>query len=88
MTKLAAAISFAIAIMVPSVAFAYVGPGAGLSLIGALWALIAAIATALLFVVAWPVRRMLRKRSAAAKSGVDNRDVRTTVERKSDEAAR
>lgn len=41
-------------------ALAYVGPGAGLSLLGALWGLVAAIGAALLFIVAWPFRRMFR----------------------------
>ena len=44
----------------PIPAFAYVGPGAGLSLIGAFWALILAIFTAVFFLLAWPVRRLLR----------------------------
>lgn len=43
-------------------AAAYVGPGAGISLLGALWGVIAAIAIALGFVLFWPVRRMLRRR--------------------------
>jgi hypothetical protein len=43
-------------------AAAYVGPGAGLSLLGALWAVIAAIGMSLMFVVMWPVRRLLRRR--------------------------
>jgi membrane protein implicated in regulation of membrane protease activity len=43
-------------------AFAYIGPGAGLSLVGALWAVIAAVGAALFFIVAWPLRRMLRRR--------------------------
>lgn len=46
-------------------AVAYVGPGAGLSLLGALWGLVIAVAAAIGFVIAWPVRRMLRSRSAA-----------------------
>ncbi|MBB2969932.1 hypothetical protein [Mesorhizobium sp. RMAD-H1] len=46
----------------PTAAFAYVGPGAGLSLLGALWALLAAVATAIFFVVAWPIRKMVRSR--------------------------
>lgn len=51
-------------LLAPASAFAYVGPGAGLSLLGALWALAVAVVTALVFVVAWPVRRMLRRRRA------------------------
>lgn len=45
-------------------ALAYVGPGAGLSLLSALWALLAAVGAALAFIILWPLRRMMRKRSA------------------------
>lgn len=65
---------FVLALTLPTAAFAYVGPGAGLSLLGALWALIAAIGTAIAFVVVWPVRQFLRRRShgvARGKSGGD-----------------
>jgi hypothetical protein len=44
---------------------AYVGPGAGLSLIGALWGLVVAVGAAVGFVVLWPLRRALRARRAA-----------------------
>ena len=49
---------------------AYVGPGAGLSLLGALWGVVAAIGAALLFVLLWPIRRMRRrkKEQAAARN--------------------
>lgn len=50
--------------VLPTAAFAYVGPGAGLGLLGALWALVVAIGTALVFVLAWPIRNMLRRRRA------------------------
>lgn len=52
-------------------AAAYVGPGAGLSLLGALWAVVATIAAALFFLLMWPLRRLLRRGSgnrAAARS--------------------
>ena len=42
-------------------AFAYVGPGAGLSLLGALWGLLLAIGAALAFVIMWPVRRFMKR---------------------------
>ena len=48
-------------LLLPDAAFAYVGPGAGLTMLGALWAVILAVLMALFFVVAWPVRRMLRR---------------------------
>jgi membrane protein implicated in regulation of membrane protease activity len=58
----------------PIPAFAYVGPGAGLSLIGAFWALILAIFTAVFFLVAWPVRRLLRQRRNMARRDTHNDD--------------
>lgn len=40
---------------------AYVGPGAGLSLVGALWGLLLAIGAALAFIIVWPLRRLRRR---------------------------
>ena len=62
---IAAVLLLAAALLAPTDASAYVGPGAGLSLLGALWALVAAIATAFIFILAWPVRRYLRRRRTA-----------------------
>lgn len=42
-------------------ASAYVGPGAGLSLVGAFWGLAVAVFAALSFIILWPLRRMFRK---------------------------
>lgn len=47
-------------------ALAYMGPGAGLSAIGSLFALIAAGIAALFGFVWFPVKRMLRRRKADA----------------------
>ena len=52
----------------PGAAFAYVGPGAGISALGALWGLILGVVTALGIVLFWPIRMMLRKRKAAAEA--------------------
>ncbi len=46
---------------------AYVGPGAGLGLLGALWALIAALGAALVFVLLWPLRRLRQRRRDRAR---------------------
>ncbi|WP_299391032.1 hypothetical protein [Pelagibius sp.] len=43
-------------------ALAYIGPGAGLSLLGALWGVLVAVLAALLFLLFWPLRRLLRRR--------------------------
>jgi membrane protein implicated in regulation of membrane protease activity len=49
-------------LLLPHTADAYVGPGAGLSLLGALWALVVAIGAAIAFIIAWPIRRMRRRK--------------------------
>jgi hypothetical protein len=56
-----------LSLTLPTAAFAYVGPGAGLSLLGALWGLVAAIGTAVAFIVAWPIRKLLRRARPSAK---------------------
>ncbi|MGK9233827.1 hypothetical protein KXS07_19995 [Inquilinus limosus] len=65
MKRFAFAATLISTLTLPAAAFAYVGPGAGISLLGALWALLLAVGTAVLFVVAWPVRKMVRRRRQA-----------------------
>lgn len=64
-----APLAAALVIAVP--AQTYVGPGAGLSLLSALWALVAAIAAAVAFIVLWPIRKAM-KRKAAARAASEN----------------
>jgi len=62
--RIALFILMALAQMLPlsaGAAYAYVGPGPGLTVIGALWAVIAAVLLAVLAIVRWPLRYMLRK---------------------------
>jgi hypothetical protein len=61
MTSIAVTVA-ALAWALPAPAAAYVGPGAGLTLLGALWGMLVAIGAAAAFAIAWPVRRMLRRR--------------------------
>ena len=55
------AIALASACLLPTVALAYIGPGAGLSAIGSLLALIGAVLLAIVGFVWYPVRRLLRR---------------------------
>ena len=48
---------------------AYVGPGAGVTLIGAAIGLIVAVVMAVGVIVLWPLRRMLKRRKVAAQDG-------------------
>ena len=60
-------------------AAAYVGPGAGLSLLGAFWGLLLAVVAALGFVIFWPLRRLFRRGRAKEPE-------RAPVNRPADEA--
>lgn len=51
-------------------ALAYVGPGAGLSVLGALWGVLAAVVVSLLFIVVWPIRRAMKRRRQRARAAV------------------
>ena len=66
--KTAIALAAACAALVSQTAAAYVGPGAGLSLLGALWGLLLAIGAALAFVLLWPLRRYLKRRAAGRQN--------------------
>ena len=59
-----ASLAGSLALLAATPALAYVGPGAGLSLLGALWGVAIAILAALAFVVIWPIRQMIRRRAA------------------------
>lgn len=63
-TRMVAA--FAILTMLqPAAAWAYVGPGAGLTAIGTLVALVLAVVLAIVGFVWYPLKRLMRKRRAA-----------------------
>lgn len=54
-------IHLAICVLVPQMAFAYVGPGAGLTAIGTFIALIGAVLLGILGFVWYPVKRLLAR---------------------------
>jgi membrane protein implicated in regulation of membrane protease activity len=51
-----------------SPASAYIGPGAGISMLGALWAVIAGIVLAIAGLLIWPIRALLRRRKGPAET--------------------
>lgn len=55
---------FASVFLMTSPAFAYVGPGAGITMLGALWGVLVAVVLALTAVLYLPLRTVLRKRKA------------------------
>lgn len=52
-------------LMVPAISFAYVGPGAGITAIGALWALIATVVFTLGGLLIWPIRAFLKRKKGS-----------------------
>lgn len=52
------------ALLTPGLAMAYIGPGAGISAIGAALALVAAVIFAIVGFIWYPVKRMMRKRKS------------------------
>ena len=47
---------------------AYIGPGAGISVLGSLLGILATILVAIGAILFWPVRKLLKRRKAAAKT--------------------
>lgn len=62
--------AMAAALLLTRPAFAYIGPGAGLSVVAAFWALLTAVVSSILFLVLWPLRQRFRRRRS------DNDDTR------------
>jgi hypothetical protein len=53
-------LSIAAVLLAAGTASAYVGPGAGISLVGSLFGLVSAVVIAIGVVLLWPIRRLLR----------------------------
>jgi hypothetical protein len=62
LTTMGMALALVLSVIMP--AAAYIGPGAGLSLLGAFWGLLLAVGAALGFVILWPLRRLFRRGKA------------------------
>lgn len=62
---------FCFAWLAPTAAYAYVGAGAGLSAIGSLLALIAAVLLAIVGFVWYPMKRLLKNRRKAPAKTAD-----------------
>jgi len=56
--------------LIASSATAYVGPGAGISVLGSLLGILATIFVAFGAILFWPVRKLMRRRKAKKEAGV------------------
>lgn len=54
-------------LVVTSPVFAYIGPGAGIPVIGSLFGLIATIFVAIGAILFWPIRKVLKRRKRRAQ---------------------
>ncbi len=57
-------------------AAAYIGPGAGLSMLGAFWGLVVAVLAALSFLLLWPVRKAFKKNTPATEADAQEKAAR------------
>jgi ABC-type proline/glycine betaine transport system permease subunit len=55
-------------------AFAYIGPGAGISVLGSVLGILATIFVAIGAILFWPIRKLVRRRKSAAKDKADHSD--------------
>lgn len=53
---------------------AYIGPGAGIPVLGSLIGIIVAVVLALAAIVAWPVRRMLKNRRQKSSTSTEKQE--------------
>jgi len=65
-----------VTLVLPSTAFAYIGPGAGISAIGTALALIAAVLLAIVGFIWYPVKRLIGSRRKAQPLAKDIKDKR------------
>ncbi|MFV1966825.1 MAG: hypothetical protein ACC628_15475 [Pirellulaceae bacterium] len=62
---------------IPPSLLAYVGPGAGITMLGALWGVLVAIVVALWAVLYWPLRSLLRRRRPSEHDPQESTDSST-----------
>ena len=66
-----------IALTLSGPAMAYIGPGAGITMLGALWGVLVAIVLAIGSVLFWPIRALMRRRRSRQHPGVSAADAQT-----------
>ena len=50
---------------------AYIGPGAGISVLGSLLGILGTIVVAIGAILFWPIRKMMKRRKAASEAAAD-----------------
>jgi hypothetical protein len=76
----------AVLVSVSAPALGYIGPGAGITMLAALWGVVVAIVLALGAVLFWPIRALLRRRKGTpdpAKRAAETPTTRVAQEKAS-----
>jgi hypothetical protein len=63
-------------------AMAYIGPGAGITMLGALWGVIVAVLLAVGAVLFWPIRALIRRTRKTPAAPAQNAPAATTAREK------
>jgi membrane protein implicated in regulation of membrane protease activity len=78
MLKIITLILLAILLLAPiSPAVAYIGPGAGISVLGSLLSILATIFVAIGAIIFWPLRKFMKRRKARRESLLNTETVST-----------
>lgn len=68
MTKSVKPVLLALLLVTSGQALAYIGPGAGISVVGSLLSILATFFVAIGAILFWPIRKMLKRRKARRES--------------------
>lgn len=71
-----------------STAMAYVGPGAGISVLGSLLSILATIFVAIGAIIFWPLRKFLKRRKARREIPVNTETANASDDGRTDERSR
>ena len=71
-----------------STATAYVGPGAGISVLGSLLSILATIFVAIGAIIFWPLRKFLKRRKARRETPVNTETANAGDDGRTDERSR
>jgi ABC-type sulfate transport system permease component len=71
----------------PNGALAYVGPGAGITMLSALWGVVLAILVAVGFLLFWPIRVFLRRSRRQKREQVGAEETRAVANQRQHETS-
>lgn len=70
-----ACLALLLGLTVSGPAMAYIGPGAGITMLGALWGVVVAVLLAIGAVLFWPIRALLRRAKGSRPAAAETRSL-------------